>query len=174
MLLVVTEKPSVARDLGKVLGANKRHEGYLEGEGLRITWCFGHMCELVEPQHYKPEWKRWSLDALPMVPEQFALQVREDAKEHWAVLNKLLKDKGITEIVNGCDAGREGELIFRYVYELAKARAPVSRLWVASLTDAAIKAAWSIRKPARAYDALADAARSRSEADWWGSTPPGR
>lgn len=166
MLLVVTEKPSVARDLGKVLGANKRHEGYLEGEGLRITWCFGHMCELVEPQHYKPEWKRWSLDALPMVPEQFALQVREDAKEHWAVLNKLLKDKGITEIVNGCDAGREGELIFRYVYELAKARAPVSRLWVASLTDAAIKAAWSIRKPARAYDALADAARSRSEADW--------
>jgi DNA topoisomerase-3 len=124
------------------------------------------MCELVEPEHYDPAWKRWSFDSLPMVPAAFALQVREGAREHWALLSKLIQQRGLDEVVNACDAGREGELIFRYVWEAAGGKARVSRLWLASLTEGAIKGAWAARKPAAAYDALGDAARCRSEADW--------
>ncbi len=166
MLLVVTEKPSVARDLGRVLGATRKREGFLEGDDLRISWCFGHMCELVQPEVYAPAWKKWSFDTLPMVPERFRLQVREGAREHWKILAGLLASRENGEVVNACDAGREGELIFRYAWELAGGRGQVSRLWVASLTDSAIKAAWASRRPAAVYDPLADAARCRSEADW--------
>ncbi len=166
MILVLAEKPSVARDIARVLGARGKEDGFIQGDNLRVTWCHGHMAELVEPAHYNPEWKAWSLDRLPMLPESFALQVRPDAKEHWSVLKKLLRDKGVKEVVNACDAGREGELIFRYAMELAGCRAPVTRLWAASLTDSAIRAAWNNRRPSNAYDHLADAARCRSEADW--------
>lgn len=168
VLLVITEKPSVAREIGGVLGCKAAGPGLLEGDGVRITWCLGHLCELDEPKAYTPEWARWSFDALPMVPDRFRLRVRDEprTKEQWAILKKQLLRGDVREVVNACDAGREGELIFRYVYELAGCKRPVSRLWVASLTDRAIRAAWATRRPGQEYDGLADAARSRSEADW--------
>ncbi len=166
MILVLAEKPSVARDIARVVGATKRQAGFLEGDGIRVSWCHGHMAELVEPAAYRPEWKAWALNRLPMLPESFQVQVRQGARDQWKVLRKLLRDRALTEVVNACDAGREGELIFRYVYQMAEGKAPITRLWVASLTDAAIRGAWSKRKPGAAFDALGDAARSRAEADW--------
>ena len=164
MRVVVAEKPSVARDLARVLGAGTRRDGYLQGEGLAISWCFGHMAELRQPAHYDPAWKRWALSTLPMMPEAFEVQLREGVADQFAVLKRLLSEA--TDVVNACDAGREGELIFRWVYELAGASAPVHRLWVSSLTDQAIRQGWSRLRPGTDYDRLADAARSRSEADW--------
>ena len=142
MKLVIAEKPSVARDLARILGASTNRKTYFEGNGLRISWCFGHMCELVDPEKYKPEWKRWSLELLPMIPQHFSLQLRKDVQEHWKALKGLLVSKDTTSVVNACDAGREGELIFRYVYQLSKCTFPVERLWVSSLTAQAIKAGW--------------------------------
>ncbi|MFN7143419.1 MAG: DNA topoisomerase, partial [Myxococcota bacterium] len=119
------------------------------------------------PAHYDPAWKRWSFETLPMIPAKFDLRLREgDIREHFGALKKLLRDKAITEVINACDAGREGELIFRYVYELAGCTRPVRRLWTSSLTDEAIRTAWARLRPAADFDALADAARCRSEADW--------
>ncbi len=166
MRLVICEKPSVARDLAKVLGANRNRRTHFEGEGLRITWCFGHMCELEEPAHYRPEWKKWSIESLPMIPEKFSLRLRSDVMEHWKAVKALMADKGTTEVVNACDAGREGELIFRYVYQMAESKQPVTRFWVSSLTPEAIKAGWADLKPGTEFNRLADAARCRSEADW--------
>jgi len=162
--VVVAEKPSVARDLARVLGASRRASGCLLGDGLAITWCFGHMAELQEPAHYDPAWKRWSLQSLPMVPERFEVKLRRDVGDQFAVIRRLLREA--EDVVNACDAGREGELIFRWVYELAGASAPVQRLWVSSLTDQAIRAGWARLRPGTDFDRLADAARSRSEADW--------
>jgi DNA topoisomerase-3 len=166
MRVVVAEKPSVARDLARVLGASRKSQGYLEGEGLVITWCHGHLAELEEPAHYDPAWKRWSFDTLPMVPATFELRLREGAKDQFAVVKRLLGAREVEDVVNACDAGREGELIFRYVAELARLRKPVLRLWTSSLTDRAIRDAWARLQPAARYDRLGDAARSRSEADW--------
>ena len=166
MIVVLAEKPSVARDIARVLGLRGRQKGFIEGDSTQVTWCHGHMAELVEPAHYNPEWKSWALSRLPMLPETFEVQVRKGAQEQMAVLRSLLRSRAVTEVVNACDAGREGELIFRYVYQLSGCRAPVSRLWVASLTDSAIRAAWARRRPGTELDPLADAARSRAEADW--------
>lgn len=166
MRLVIAEKPSVARDLAKVLGAHKKQRTYLEGPDIRITWCFGHMCELAEPASYNTAWKKWNLDALPMIPEHFDINVRKDTKEHWSAIAALLKDDRTTEIVNACDAGREGELIFRYLVQSAEVSKPTLRLWVSSMTTEAIKKAWANLQPGQNYDNLAAAARCRSEADW--------
>ncbi len=167
MRLVVAEKPSVARDLARVIGATRKGEGCLEGPDVRVTWCIGHLAELEDPAHYQAAWKRWSFDTLPMIPETFALRVRSgDIQAHFAALKRMLRDRAVTEIVNACDAGREGELIFRYVYELVGCTRPVIRLWTSSLTDEAIRVAWARLRPAAEFDALADAARCRSEADW--------
>jgi DNA topoisomerase III len=166
MRVVVAEKPSVARDLARVLGATNRRQGYLEGNGLMVTWCVGHMVELEDPAHYDSSWKRWSFDTLPMLPETFSLRVRKGIADQWKVLKKLLRDKTVLDVVNACDAGREGELIFRYVYDLSGCKAPVMRLWVSSMTDQAINGAWSSLRDGTKLDPLADAARCRSEADW--------
>jgi DNA topoisomerase-3 len=166
MRLVIAEKPSVARDLARVLGAKTRGDGFLEGAGLRITWCIGHLAELEDPVHYDAAWKRWSFDTLPMVPAKFELRLRTGVADHWALIKRLLRDRTIEDVVNACDAGREGELIFRYVYELAGCTKPVMRLWTSSLTDEAIHDAWSRLAPGSRFDALGDAARCRSEADW--------
>lgn len=166
MRVVVAEKPSVARDLARILGATSKQDGFLEGNGLRITWCFGHMAELEEPAHYDPAWKRWSLETLPMVPHPFALRLREGAKDQFAVLKRLLRDPETRDVVNACDAGREGELIFRYVAELAGCTKPMLRLWVSSLTDQAIAQGWNQLTPASAFDRLGAAARCRAESDW--------
>jgi len=166
MKLVITEKPQVARDIARVLGVTKKYQSYFEGDGIRITWCFGHMCELKMPEQYHPEWKQWKMDMLPMVPTEFKLNIKKDVKEHWTQVEKLLRSSEIDTVVNACDAGREGELIFRYAYQYAKCTKPIERLWISSLEDSAILQGWKNLKDGKNFDALADAARCRSEADW--------
>lgn len=166
MRLVLTEKPSVARDLARALGWRGRGEGCIEGSGVCVTWCVGHLLEFADPAHYNPSWRSWSLDTLPMVPERFALRARSSGSDQWAVVRRLLRDTRFTEVINACDAGREGELIFRFAYEAAECALPVQRFWLSSLTDSAIQSAWGRLQPGRRFDPLADAARCRAEADW--------
>ncbi len=171
-IVVIAEKPSVARDLAKVLGARTKGDGYLEGQGYRVGWCIGHLLELAPPESYDPAWKRWSQATLPMLPERFLLQPRKGAGKQLAVLKRLLRERDVTRIVNACDAGREGELIFRWLIDhvfgasSATRRPPIDRLWIASLTDASIAAGFARLRAGAAFDPLADAARCRSEADW--------
>ena len=166
MQLVIAEKPSVARDLARVLGVRATGREALEGNGRIITWCIGHLVELEEPAAYDSRWRSWQLDTLPMLPTAFKLRPVASTRDQLEVVRGLLRDRRITEVVNACDAGREGELIFRYVYELAGCRLPTRRLWISSLTDEAIRQGFTALKSGREYDALADAARCRSEADW--------
>jgi DNA topoisomerase-3 len=169
MQLILAEKPSVARDLARVLGARagRGGAGTIEVDKDRvITWCVGHLVELDEPASYDARWKAWRLDTLPMLPEHFRLRPVQSSADQLAHVRRLMRDGRFTEVVNACDAGREGELIFRYVYELAGCTLPVRRLWISSLTDEAIRQGFARLRPGRDYDALGDAARCRSEADW--------
>ncbi len=164
--LVVAEKPSVARDIARALGAAGRGAGFFYDERHVVTWCVGHLVELEEPGAYEPAWKRWSAATLPMLPGRFKLRPAAHARDQWRVVRALLCSRGVRAVVNACDAGREGELIFRYCYELAGCRLPSQRLWVSSMTDEALRAGLANLRPGSHYDALADAARCRSEADW--------
>jgi DNA topoisomerase-3 len=165
--LIVAEKPSVGRDLARVLGLPRGGAGgMIRGPTLWITWCVGHLVELCEPEAYRPEWKTWSLRLLPMLPEEFRLRAKKTCAEQWHTVRAALRDRAVKEVINACDAGREGELIFRYAYELAACKKPVQRLWLSSLTDSAIAAGMASLRPSRAYNCLGDAARCRAEADW--------
>ncbi|MBL8785265.1 MAG: DNA topoisomerase 3 [Deltaproteobacteria bacterium] len=167
--LVIAEKPSVARDIARVLGAGARREGYLEGGGYRVTWCVGHLLELCEPEDYDPAWKTWSAATLPLVPDAFATRPRKGAKAQLAVLRRLARERDVEHVVNACDAGREGELIFRWVWDAVRpsGRGPrLSRLWISSLTDRAIRDGMAHLRDARDFDRLAVAARCRAQADW--------
>jgi DNA topoisomerase-3 len=167
MKVVLAEKPSVARELASFLGATSRRDGYYEGRGYQVTWALGHLATLKEPEDYDPALKKWSLDALPFVPERFGLKVIEEkgARAQFAVVQRLLRSAD--EVVAATDAGREGELIFRYILELAGcAGKPAQRLWLSSLTREAIRDAFARLRPLSEYDALYAAARCRSEADW--------
>jgi DNA topoisomerase-3 len=165
--LVIAEKPSVARDLARVLGVRASGEHCFEGERCTITWCIGHLVELDEPASYNPQWRAWRLENLPMLPEAFRLRGAKHARGQLRAVAALLRDrKRFTGVINACDAGREGELIFRYVYQYASSSLPVQRLWVSSLTDEAIRRGFAQLRPGAQLDPLADAARSRSEADW--------
>jgi DNA topoisomerase III len=164
--LIVAEKPSVARDLARVLGVRPAGQHCFEGEGCVITWCVGHLVELDEPAAYDPRWKAWRLDTLPMVPAAFRLRPARHAAAQLRAVVRLLSDRRFTSVVNACDAGREGELIFRYVVQFAGGSPPVRRLWISSLTDDAIRKGFAALRPGAQLDALGDAARSRSEADW--------
>ena len=166
MQLVIAEKPSVARDLARVLGMRGAGKHAIEGSGRVITWCIGHLVELEEPAAYEPAWKAWRLDTLPMLPAAFKLRPVPGTRDQLRAVRELLRDRRFNEVVNACDAGREGELIFRYVYELAGSRLPIKRLWISSLTDEAIRAGFAGLRPGSELDALASAARCRSEADW--------
>jgi DNA topoisomerase III len=166
MQLVIAEKPSVARDLARVLGVRGAGRHALGNARRVITWCVGHLVELDEPAAYDSRWKSWRLDALPMIPRTFKLRPVESSRDQLRAVRELLGDGRFTEVVNACDAGREGELIFRYVYEIAGSRLPVRRLWISSMTDEAIGRGFAALKPGTDYDALGDAARCRSEADW--------
>ncbi|MFO0000707.1 MAG: toprim domain-containing protein, partial [bacterium] len=139
-----------------MLGVRGKGEACFEDTRVRITWCIGHLAELEDPAHYDAAWKKWSFETLPMIPERFALRLRGegDVKAHFAALKRHLRDKTVTEVVNACDAGREGELIFRYVYELAGCNRPIVRLWTSSLTDEAIGDAWARLRPGADFDAL--------------------
>lgn len=164
--LVIAEKPSVARDLARVLGVRPSGKTHFEGKDWVITWCIGHLVELEEPAHYDPRWKSWRMDTLPMIPGTFSLRPVPTTRDQLNVVCNLLRNPDFSRVVNACDAGREGELIFRYVYQLAQSRQPIARLWVSSLTDEAIRKGFATLKPGKDYEALADAARCRSEADW--------
>jgi DNA topoisomerase-3 len=164
---VLAEKPSVARELAAFLGAGSRHDGYLEGRRYQVTWALGHLVTLKEPQDYDPALKRLSLAALPIVPERFELKPIEEkgARKQLTVVRRLLQSAD--EIIGATDAGREGELILRYILELTGCtRTPARRLWLSSLTREAIRDAFARLRPLSEYDALYAAARCRSEADW--------
>lgn len=165
--VVLTEKPSVARDIARCLGVNNRRDGYLEGGGYRIVWAFGHLVELQEPDQYDPAWKRWSLQSLPIIPERFKLKARGDAsaQKQLQTVKRLLQDA--QEIICATDAGREGELIFRYILSwCGLERKTFKRLWISSLTDEAIRQGFAALRDGRAFDGLYRAAKCRSEADW--------
>ena len=165
--VVLAEKPSVARDLARVLGAATRRDGYLEGNGYQVTWAFGHLVTLKEPDDYDPSLKRWSLEALPIIPATFELKLAGDegAQRQFRVIEKLVLDAD--ELICATDAGREGELIFRYILEMSGCQdRPFQRLWLSSLTEAAIRSAFDSLAPGADYDNLYAAARCRSEADW--------
>jgi DNA topoisomerase-3 len=166
--LVIAEKPSVGRDLTRVLpGPFAKSEGWLEGPEHVVTWAVGHLVQLAEPEEYDPKFKRWRMADLPIVPDRFKLVVRDErSKKQFSVVRRQLHREDIADVVNACDAGREGELIFAYLYEQAKATKPVRRLWLSSMTKTAIQAAFGALRPAAELHSLEEAARSRSEADW--------
>jgi DNA topoisomerase-3 len=166
--LVIAEKPSVGTDLARVLkGPFKKGEGVLEGPEHVITWAVGHLVQLAEPDEYDPKFKRWKMDDLPIVPDRFKLVVRDErSRKQMSVVTKQIGRDDIGDVVNACDAGREGELIFAYLYEKAKGTKPVNRLWLKSMTNAAMKEAFEALRPSDEFARLEQAARSRSEADW--------
>jgi DNA topoisomerase-3 len=163
---VVAEKPSVARDIARVLEARTRGEGRLTGNGYVVTWAIGHLVALAQPHEMRPEWKRWAPESLPLIPEEWPLVVLPDTKAQFDVVDEVLRDALVDEVVCATDAGREGELIFRYLYEKAGCRKPVRRLWLSSLTPEAIRQGFRQLRPGQELDPLADAARGRSRADW--------
>lgn len=166
MRLCITEKPSVARDIAQILGANERHDGYFEGGDWRVTWTFGHLCCLFEPDDYKAEWKRWALSLLPMLPERYDIKLIDDAgyKHQFGVIERLIGEAD--EVVNCGDAGQEGELIQRWVMKKAGTSCPVRRLWISSLTDESIREGFSSLKPQADYDKLFQAGMCRAIGDW--------
>src|SRR4051812_35253557 len=166
--LVIAEKPSVGRDVARVLpGPFAKHEGFLEGPDHIITWAVGHLVQLAEPDEYDPKFKKWKMTDLPIVPDRFKLVVRDErSKKQMGVITQLLKRDDIDLVINACDAGREGELIFAYVYEKAGGKRPVKRLWLNSMTTAAMREAFAHLRDPEEVHTLEEAARSRSEADW--------
>ncbi len=166
MVAVLAEKPSVARDIAKVLGANTKGDGYLHGNGYVVTWAIGHLASLAQPHEIRPEWKPWRRELLPMLPSSWPLVIYEKTKDQFEVIRKILASPRVGRIICATDAGREGELIFRYIYEAAGCSKPISRLWISSLTPEAIRRGFAAVRPGSDYEPLADAARGRSRADW--------
>ena len=166
MKLVIAEKPSVAQSLAAVIGAATRKDGYLEGNGWRVSWCVGHLAGLADADSYDPKYAKWRYDDLPILPEHWQMVVGKDKKKQFDVLKQLMNAPDVTEVVNACDAGREGELIFRSVYELAGGQKPMKRLWISSMEDSAIREGFANLRPGADYDGLRDAALCRAKADW--------
>ena len=166
MIVCIAEKPSVAKDIAKIIGANSSHDGYMEGNGYQVTWTFGHLCTLKEPDDYTPLWKRWSLASLPMIPPRFGIKLIEDQgiKKQFAIIEKLMQNAD--GIINCGDAGQEGELIQRWVMQKAQAKCPVRRLWISSMTDEAIREGFRSLKPQDDYQPLYLAGLSRAIGDW--------
>ena len=166
MKVCVTEKPSVARDIARLLGANDRHDGYFEGNGYQVTWTFGHLCELKAPNDYADQWKRWTLGQLPMIPQRFGIKLKDDKgiEQQFKVIQSLIA--GADEVINCGDAGQEGELIQRWVYQKAGCDKPVKRLWISSLTDESIRKGFEQLKDAKEFDNLYFAGLSRAIGDW--------
>ena len=166
MILVIAEKPSVAQSIAKVLGATSRKDGYLEGNNYIVSWCVGHLVGLADASSYDERYAKWRYDDLPIVPEEWLFEVPKDKAQQFKVLRDLMKDKRVTELVCATDAGREGELIFRLVYNKAGCTKPFKRLWISSLEDAAIREGFNHLRDGSDYDKLYEAALSRSKADW--------
>lgn len=168
MKVVIAEKPSVARDLAKVLKATTKHDGYIEGNGYAVTWALGHLIQLANPDAYDKKFKSWSMQNLPIIPETFETELisSKGSKEQFKVIKGLLSKKDVDEVICATDAGREGELIFRLIYSYAKCTAPIKRLWISSQTDKAIKDGFAALKTGEEYQPLYDSALSRAQADW--------
>ena len=164
--LVIAEKPSVAQSYAKNLSAYKREDGYLEGESCIVSWCLGHLAEYAQPEEYDPKYEKWQFDDLPILPEAWKLKVSKDKKKQFEVIKTLMNRSDVEYLVNGCDAGREGELIFQRVYNLAGCRKPVKRLWISSMEDAAIQKGFQTMKSEEEYKNLCMAAVCRAQADW--------
>jgi DNA topoisomerase III len=166
MRLIVAEKPSVGRDIARTLGSHRKGKGSLAGDGWTVTWALGHLAELAPPDAYGEEYKKWRLESLPILPDRFKVRVSSKTREQFSVVKSLMGDSSVSEVVNACDAGREGELIFAYLYGLSGCRKPVLRLWISSLTHEAILAGFDDLRDGISMKPLEDAARSRGEADW--------
>ena len=166
MRLVIAEKLSVAQSIAKVIGADKRNEGYLEGNGYYVSWCVGHLVELCTPDVYDEKYSKWNKEDLPILPDPFKLIVSKDKTKQFGILKALMFRKDVDEIICATDSGREGELIFRLVYQQAKCNKPFKRLWISSMEDSAIKDGFSHMKDGHEYDVLYEAAFCRSKADW--------
>lgn len=166
MQLVIAEKPSVAKSIADVLGAGSRKNGYFEGGGYLVSWCVGHLVELAQPESYGEQWQKWTYESLPVKPEQWKYDIKPDTKEQYEILYGLLHDNRVSAVVCATDAGREGELIFRLVYEMAGCEKPMKRLWISSMEESAIREGFENLKPGSDYDCLYHSALCRQEADW--------
>lgn len=166
MKLVIAEKPSVAKTISNVIGATKHNDGYFSGGDYVVSWCFGHLAELAQAESYNESYGKWKYSDLPIIPDAWQYAVSEDKRKQFEIISNLMNDESVTEIINACDAGREGELIFRTVYNLAGCKKPMKRLWISSMEDAAIRNGFNNLRPGSDYDDLYSAALCRSKADW--------
>lgn len=166
MKLIISEKPSVAKSIAEAVGADTSCDGYYEGNGYRVSWCYGHLIELATPQDYDEKYEKWNLADLPIIPEPWLYKIKEDTKTQYKVLRDLMHDNDIDSVVNACDAGREGENIFRHVYDMANCKKPMERLWISSMEESAVLDGMNSLKPGSDYDNLYKAALAREKADW--------
>ena len=165
-ILVIAEKPSVAQSIAAVLGAREKKDGFIEGNGYLVSWCVGHLVGLAEAAAYGEQYKKWSYDSLPILPQEWQYAVASDKGKQFKILKDLMHRADVSEVVNACDAGREGELIFRFVYEVAGCKKPMRRLWISSMEESAIKAGFASLKDGKEYDPLYSSALCRAKADW--------
>ena len=165
-ILVISEKPSVAISISKVLGATSKKDGYYEGNGYRVSWCVGHLVQMANPESYDEKYMKWNIEDLPIIPKEYKYEVAKATKKQFAILKKLMNDKDVEFVINACDAGREGEAIFRLVYNEAHCEKKMKRLWISSMEDSAIKEGFDNLKDGKDYDNLFESALSRAIADW--------
>ena len=164
--LVIAEKPSVALSISKIIGANGKKDGYYEGNGYRVSWCVGHLIQMANPDSYDEKYAKWNIEDLPIIPSEYKYEVAKATKKQFTILKKLMNDKDIDSVINACDAGREGESIFRLVYNEAKCKKKMQRLWISSMEDSAIKEGFENLKDGKDYDNLFESALTRAIADW--------
>lgn len=164
--LVIAEKPSVARSIAGVIGADQKRDGYMEGNGYLVSWCIGHLVSLADAGAYDERFKKWRYDDLPILPQEWQYIIPAEKKGQFAVLRSLMERPDVTGLVCATDAGREGELIFRFVYQMAGCKKPFKRLWISSMEDAAIREGFAHLKPGADYDDLYQSALCRAQADW--------
>ncbi|HEO6185961.1 TPA: DNA topoisomerase 3 [Streptococcus agalactiae] len=166
MKLVIAEKPSVAISIAKVIGATKKKDGYYEGNGYKVSWCVGHLIQMANPESYDEKYAKWNMVDLPIIPKEYKYEIAKSTKKQFTILKKLMNDKDIDIVINACDAGREGEAIFRLVYNQANCKKKMKRLWISSMEDSAIKEGFDNLKDGSSYDNLFESAQARAIADW--------
>ena len=166
MKLVIAEKPSVAISIAKVIGANKKKDGYYEGNGYRVSWCVGHLIQMANPDAYDEKYAKWNMADLPIIPSDYKYEVAKATKKQFNILKKLMNDKEVDTVINACDAGREGESIFRLVYNQVNCKKKMKRFWISSMEDSAIKEGFDNLKDGKDYDSLFESAQARAIADW--------
>lgn len=166
MKLVIAEKPSVAISIAKVIGATKKKDGYYEGNGYKVSWCVGHLIQMANPESYDEKYAKWNMEDLPIIPREYKYEIAKSTKKQFAILKKLMNDKEIDIVINACDAGREGEAIFRLVYNQANCKKKMKRLWISSMEDSAIRDGFDNLKDGSFYDNLFESSQARAIADW--------